>query len=161
MKNKIVIILVLLSNVVFGQKGFNLNFGSGILTIKDNSGFNFDVGATYDISNKVGIYTNYNYSELNLKNFDENSNFNRFQFGGYYKLLNNSTQISSLVGFSVISANDVVLFDRKTTIGTDLGLLLLFEADKKFNYGIKWINSFTPSSIGGIMQANICFNYRL
>ncbi|TXF78985.1 hypothetical protein [Chryseobacterium sp.] len=161
MKKLFLILLFSTGSLLFGQKNISLNVGSGVLLVKNNSGINYDAGITYDVSPRTGIYASYNYALITVTGTGDRSDLNRFQVGGFYRLLNGSTQISSVVGFSVLSANDLTIIDRKTTLATDLGLVMLFNADKKFSYGIKWLNTFSPSANGGIMQANICFNYRL
>lgn len=161
MKKLFFILVLCIANQIVAQKILNLDFGSGLLLIKNNSGYDFDLGISYTLSQRTAIFGNYNYSNINIININNNSILNRFQFGGYYKLINSSTQISSIVGFSILFSEDNLILDRKTTLGADLGLLILFDADKNFNYGIKLINTFSPSSNGGLMQANICFNNKL
>ncbi len=160
MKKSILFLFILIPNIMFAQNKFNIDYSIGTILIKGNVGYNFDFGASYNVGSKVSVYANYNFSDLYLPNA-VNSNFHRAQLGANYNLLIGNTQISSITGFSIIFTDNNLIFDRKTTAGFDLGIISLFNADERFNYGMKWVNTYCVSSNGGIMQMNIFCRIKL
>lgn len=160
MKKHLLILLIFLPNLLFAQNKFNIDFSSGIIVYKGYAGYNFDLGASFNASKRVSVYGNYNFSELYLKNAVK-SDFHRFQSGVYYNFLNGDTQISSIIGYSIIFTDNNFIFDRKTTAAFDLGVLCLFNADERFTYGMKWVNTYCVSANGGIMQMNLFCQFKL
>lgn len=160
MKKSILFLLILIPNIMFAQHKFNIDYSFGTILIKGNAGYNLDLGVSYNVGTRVSVYANYNFSDLYLQNA-VSSNFHTIQSGAYYNLLTGNTQISSITGFSFILTDNNLIFDRKTTAGFDLGIISLFNADERFNYGMKWVNTYCVSSNGGIMQINLFFRIKL
>lgn len=147
--------------LAFTQKKVAIIAGSGTLLVKNYSGFNSNLGLSYDIKKRTTVYIEYNYASLSISNILGNSIINRLQVGGCYKLYNESTQISALSGFSILTNNDNLILDRNVTLGIDLGFMALFNTNHSFNYGLKLINTYSPSSFGGLMQASFVLNFKL
>lgn len=143
--------LLLMVTNLFSQDRMGLNIGTGIMTLKNNSGIHFQLGLSYQISQNVSLYTDISLSNLQIPSVTELSEVSKWELGALYGLVNGSSRISSLMGFSLFSNADTLLFDRKLSPGIDLGVVMLLDVDKKVSYGMKWINSFSISAKGSAM----------
>lgn len=131
------------------------------MSLRNNSGIHFQFGASYQISQNLGIYADVSFSNLQVASTSELSEVKKMEFGALYGLINGSSRISSLMGFSLFSNVDTTFFDRKLSPGIDLGMVMLFDVDKRINYGMKWTNSFSIASIGSVMTTAFLIKFNL
>lgn len=148
--------------VGYSQNNFNLEFETGILSIKKDIGYSFSGGFGYSVGNKATIYANYLHGGMKSKLLDVDYEIGKLGVGVYYNLSYESEfGFIPVAGFSYLFFDDSIPLDERNGLGIDLGFIAAFNNNARFSYGFKLVNTFSAISFGGIMQGSLFFKYNL
>lgn len=162
MPKKVIIILLLaiVPSSIFAQSKWNVDVGGGTTIIKKDVSADVFLGLGYQVSERIKVNLNTIYSKPKFEITDKKYDFNQTSLEAEYSFIPKSDiDISSIMGFSYLHFGNDIDLKHNDGIGINLGILLTFNNQERFNYGFRIVNTYSSISYGGIFSTNLYLRY--
>jgi|SRR5690554_593231 hypothetical protein len=155
----VIILTTLLPIISYGQEKWDIEAGTGMTVVRKDASVNGYFGIAYRVTNNMDLNLSSIFAAPHI-NSSTRYNFYQVSFDAEYLFLPESNNsISSIMGFSYIHFDKNDKVDENNGIGLNLGVRVIFNNLKKFNYGFRIVNTYSSISYGGILSTNVFFRY--
>lgn len=162
-KNITFLLVILITSTISAQTGFSIGAGLGQRLIGQDTGTDLPQGLiTYHLNEKLALSAVGSTAEIDADDADFEYNFTKLALQVNYDFSPfDSTRLESIFGFSYLMFDEDLNLEDDNMFGLDFGFQSVFNADKKFNYGIRVVSTFSADSPAGILTPGIFVRYKL
>jgi hypothetical protein len=167
-KTKTIFTLILLSTLNFAiaqeqkKSKFSMGFGASEQYVGKDSGENFEGFLGYSLTSDITLNLSYAHAKMRSDAFNLKYKLEKYVLQMNYGFgKSENTKFESIFGFSYLNFDKKILPTDNNGMGIDLGFQTTFNVDKRLNYGLRIISTYSSISPGAILNAGINLRYNL
>lgn len=141
---------------------FSIGFGVSEQFVGKDSGENFEGIFGYAINSDITINVSVANSTMRSNDFDLKYKLDKYALQVNYDFgKSKNSKFESIFGFSYVNFEKNILPKDNNGLGIDLGFQTTFNVNKRLNYGLRLVSTYSSFSPGAILNAGINFKYNL
>jgi len=148
--------------MMYSQSKFNIGFGLNEQFVKKDMGVNTEGFLSYNINTDISLVLSAANAKMKNDELDVKYNLSKYALQVNYDFAKSETsKFESVFGFSYLNFDKKLELDDNSGLGIDLGIQTMFDLDKRLNYGLRIVSTYSSISPGAILNAGILFKYNL